>query len=233
MTRAEADAALQYIVKAEYGKAVEKHVGRSVPQHVFDGAVSPVYNLGVGSLQWKWAAALKRRDYAEAATLLKTTGTTAQGKKLRGLVTRRKEEAELILHGDYMIGNDAAPADPMADGALRKGERGKPVMDLQTALKALGHYDGAVDGIFGVGTQASVLSFQRATGLKADGIAGPATISALISASQTPAQPAKPIPAPTAPEKAPSGPVAAIVMGIIAIGGALYAILKANGVPLP
>lgn len=227
MTKAEADAALQYIVKAEYGKAVEKHLGRAVPQHVFDGAVSPVYNLGVGSLQWKWAAALKRRDYAEAATLLKTTGTTAQGKKLRGLVTRRKEEAELIEHGDYVIGNDATPADPMADGVLRKGERGKPVMDLQTALKALGHYDGAVDGIFGVGTQAAVLSFQRARSIKADGIAGPVTIGALFSEAVKPTQPTKPSPAPTAPEKSPK-PIAGLVgLLMLAIAGV---IAKLSGV---
>lgn len=54
--------------------------------------------------------------------------------------------------------------------------------------------------------------------------------------AEKPAQPRKPTPAPTAPakpEKAPSGPVAAIVAGLIAIGAALYAILKAIGAPLP
>lgn len=184
MTREQADKALIFICAMEYGAAVHRFLNRAVPQHVFDGAVSPVFNLGPGSLQWKWAAALKARDYAEAAELLRTTGTTAKGKKLKGLVTRRNEEAELIKNGDYTLGN--AASDPLADGMLVRGERGKPVADLQTRLKSRGLYAGAVDGIFGYGTEAAVLEFQRAAGLVADGYAGPRTLAALQAASPQP-----------------------------------------------
>ena len=65
-----------------------------------------------------------------------------------------------------------APADADA--------RGRPhVASLQVALRALGHYDGSIDGIRGPGTRAAVRSFQRSRGLAADGIVGPATRRAL------------------------------------------------------
>jgi len=133
MTREEADEVLQLLAAEEYGAALNKFLGsKKVAQHVWDGAFSPVFNLGPGSLNWKWAAALKRGDVTEAAKLLRTTGTTAKGKKLRGLENRRKEEAELIALGDYTVGK--VYADPLADGVLPRGERGQPVIDLQAAL---------------------------------------------------------------------------------------------------
>lgn len=197
MTRDEADDALRFMCEQEYGAAVNKHLGtKKVAQHVFDGAVSPVYNLGPGSLKWKWAVALKAGDVTEAAKLLRTTGTTAKGKKLNGLIKRRKEEAELLALGDYTVGK--VYADPMDDGMLIRGERGFEVLRLQKVLKSLGHYTGVVDGKFGIGTEAAVLSFQRAAGLKPDGWAGPATIEA-INAATTPAEPPVTAPAPDTP----------------------------------
>lgn len=179
ITRAEADAALVFMSDAEYGKAVSRFYGRDVAQHVFDGTTSPVFNLGPGSLEWKWAAAAKGGDIKRAADLLRTTGTTAKGKKLRGLEIRRKEEAELLEHGDYTIGTNVVYADPMTDGILVRGERGSPVYDLQAKLAALGFYTGTLDGNFGYGTEAAVMAFQRSKRLKADGWAGPKTLDAL------------------------------------------------------
>ena len=42
-----------------------------------------------------------------------------------------------------------------------------------------GFYSGAVDGVWGEGTQAAIQSFQRARGLQPDGQLGPATITAM------------------------------------------------------
>jgi N-acetylmuramoyl-L-alanine amidase len=58
-------------------------------------------------------------------------------------------------------------------------QRGDDVAELQERLAALGFDPGRVDGIFGEGTRASVASFQRDTGLVADGVAGPATLTEL------------------------------------------------------
>lgn len=64
-------------------------------------------------------------------------------------------------------------------GLLRKGSRGAAVAELQTILKSKGYYSGAIDGIFGSGTENAVKAFQRANGLAADGIVGPKTVAAL------------------------------------------------------
>lgn len=188
MAREEADEVLRLLAADEYGAALNKFLGtKKVAQHVWDGAFSPVFNLGPGSLNWKWAAALKRGDMTEAATLLRTTGTAAKGKKLQGLVNRRKEEAELIALGDYTVGK--VYADPLSDGVLRRGERGQPVIDLQKLLTDRGLYKGDLDGIFGYGTEAAVLEFQRGVGLEADGWAGPQTLKALAKAPASPPKP--------------------------------------------
>ena len=51
--------------------------------------------------------------------------------------------------------------------------------DVQTKLKVLGLYSGAIDGDFGPNTENAVKSFQTSKGLTADGVVGPKTKSAL------------------------------------------------------
>jgi GH24 family phage-related lysozyme (muramidase) len=214
MTRQEADAALIFLCAREYGKAVNDFLSPlKVRQHVFDGMTSPVYNLGPGSLKWKWAQAVKSGDLVEAAARLVNPGTTAKGKKLPGLVRRRKEEAALLQFGDYGSAAALVDPDPMADGMLVRGERGAAVLALQKQLLAGGFYTGAQDGIFGYGTEAAVLDFQRAKGLKADGYAGPVTLAALAPKPVTP-------PAPETPASEPPKPgnwVAALVAFVASI----------------
>lgn len=62
---------------------------------------------------------------------------------------------------------------------LKRGSRGELVKKVQTKLKNWGYYTGAVDGIFGSGTESAVKAFQRKNGLTADGIVGPRTAEAL------------------------------------------------------
>ncbi len=52
--------------------------------------------------------------------------------------------------------------------------------DLQTRLKKLGYYIGAIDGIIGVQTHQAILQFQKNNGLMIDGIVGPQTSRKLI-----------------------------------------------------
>ena len=211
ITREESDELLVLMFADEYGAAVAKFLGKDVPQHVFDGSASPVYNLGTGSLSWRWAAAVKAGDYGAAADLIRVTGTTAGGKRLKGLIARRKEEAELIATGDYSIGGKTAVvADAMADGVLRRGERGDEVKTLQGDLAKLGLYDQVVDGIFGYGTEAAVLSFQRqSAALDDDGVAGSKTLAAIVAAL---AGMPEPVPKPVSVEVV--DPAAAVVIPI-------------------
>ncbi len=67
-----------------------------------------------------------------------------------------------------------------ADAAvLKRGSRGDEVVTLQKKLKQWGYYDGAVDGVFGPGTEKAVQYFQRKNGLTADGVVGAKTAAAL------------------------------------------------------
>jgi hypothetical protein len=62
---------------------------------------------------------------------------------------------------------------------LKEGDKGWPTFALQRGLRTLG-YDIAADGDFGPNTDAAVKRFQTTANLTADGIAGPATQSALV-----------------------------------------------------
>ncbi|WP_295928505.1 peptidoglycan-binding protein [uncultured Xanthomonas sp.] len=81
----------------------------------------------------------------------------------------------------------AAGAAPMADGMLRKEERGPEVKALQERLNQLGYTDAEgrplrADGTFGDRTQYAVEAFQRDHRLDVDGIAGNDTLRALKTA---------------------------------------------------
>jgi len=60
----------------------------------------------------------------------------------------------------------------MAEPVLKRGSSEPVVRDLQQALKALGHDPGAIDGVFGAGTESAVKAFQQAREIPADGIVG-------------------------------------------------------------
>lgn len=58
---------------------------------------------------------------------------------------------------------------------LRRNSTGEAVERLQEALVKTGFYTGAIDGVYGQGTERAVRSFQSKYGLTADGKAGAAT----------------------------------------------------------
>lgn len=67
----------------------------------------------------------------------------------------------------------------LGDRALRLGNRGDDVKQLQVLLQAAG-YSPIADGDFGLGTNAAVKQFQQANSLDADGVAGTQTIMLLL-----------------------------------------------------
>ncbi len=80
--------------------------------------------------------------------------------------TAKKEEG-------YTVSQTAVAA------TLRQGAKGNEVKEVQRRLKQWGYYKGEVDGIFGKGTRAAVIAFQKKNGLTADGVVGKATYEAL------------------------------------------------------
>lgn len=182
ISRKESAEVLRILVDEEYGAAVNR-AAPHLKQHEYDGSAGVVFNCGGVALNWDWFDALKRGDVPMAANLLETTAITSKGVPLRGLRIRRKEEADLIEFADYSYGSHApSPPDAMSDGVLVRGERGPDVARLIFDLTRLGVYDGIPDDVFGRGTEAAVMAFQRMEGLKADGYAGPKTLEAIKKA---------------------------------------------------
>ncbi len=88
---------------------------------------------------------------------------------------------------------------PMPFRTLKKGAKGEDVYWLQMKLKEMGYYNGTVTGGYYGGTINAVKAFQKANGLKADGIAGEATQKAIYAdVLATPAPVATPGPTVTA-----------------------------------
>jgi hypothetical protein len=98
-----------------------------------------------------------------------TAGTTAQ--------------TEPATTGETETSATTEPAGTVPDDVtLQRGDDGDEVMQLQEALVALGYDVGEPDGSFGPATEEAVKKFQADAGLEADGIAGPATLSAVNEA---------------------------------------------------
>ena len=84
---------------------------------------------------------------------------------------------------------------------MKKNSKGEDVFWLQSKLKELGYYNGHIGGTYLDGTVNAVKAFQKDHGLKADGVAGEATLRLIYQeelATPTPAPTATPSPTPTA-----------------------------------
>lgn len=64
---------------------------------------------------------------------------------------------------------------------MRQGARGNITKLLQEKLVSFGYNTNGVDGIFGMGTKAAVIAFQKSKGLSADGIVGQNTWRKLLN----------------------------------------------------
>lgn len=71
-----------------------------------------------------------------------------------------------------------APA-PKSAPTLKIGSKGTAVTNMQNKLKKTGLYKGKINGSYDSATKNSIIAFQKKYKLKADGIAGPATLSKL------------------------------------------------------
>lgn len=102
-------------------------------------------------------------------------------------VDARFARQKTVLSGDDLRGVPAIPT-----RTLRAGLSGDDVRRWQAFLAERGHNPGPVDGIFGPLTRNGTLSFQRASGLAADGVAGPDTFRVALEqgfGSVTPPEP--------------------------------------------
>ena len=85
--------------------------------------------------------------------------------------------AGLAVDGDPGAKTCAA----LAKATLRRGHQGNLVYLLQGLLLGRGYYSGALDGDFGVLTEAAARNFQAEHGLLDDGVVGPKTWARLAA----------------------------------------------------
>lgn len=104
--------------------------------------------------------------------------------KLSSLYTAVTRLSELDSEGNTLGIGTVPPS-----SVLRQGSRGPDVITLQYLLNVIAEYYPGIpaptqDGIFGSGTQQSVIAFQRSMQLTPDGMVGPLTWRALYEAYQ-------------------------------------------------
>lgn len=180
ITSAEAERLLKTVVDREYLEAVEKGAPEAAANEK-GAAASLLYNCGLGAARWKWFAALARGDARLAGALMRTTATTARGRRLPGLVRRRAEEADIMALNRWPAWMKREP-----------GAAGLEADDLEQGLKwletlgflkvrhvndnpAMNRLAPGPDAI-----RAAVLAFQsQHKQLTADGILGRATLDQL------------------------------------------------------
>ncbi|UHS61062.1 peptidoglycan-binding protein [Agrobacterium vaccinii] len=176
ITAAQSDDILDAVLGAEYVPAVVAGSPTDRKQHELDAASSVTFNLGVGAMKWTWADLWRKGKTKAAAAHLASNYNTAKGKKLPGLVRRRREEALLFEKGTYTgvggVTKEVTAEPPVLPDPV--------VKEAQELLTTAGLNPGAVDGWMGAKTKAAVIAYQKAhPHLIADGIIGPATIAQL------------------------------------------------------
>ena len=184
ITAEQSDRILRTVIDGGYGKEVVAHSPANRTQYQMDAATSAAFNLGGRVVsKWTFGKLWRAGRLKAAADYLGSHYNTSKGKRLPGLVRRRKEEALLFDKGIY-TGVDTVAGSPEGVPRTetdRKPATGDPVVaDVQAMLKKRGFDPGEIDGWFGQNTRKAVLAYQMAhPHLKNDGIIGPATIAQL------------------------------------------------------
>lgn len=185
ISRAESDRLLKLALAKNYEPAVSKALS-GVAQHAFDGAVSFHFNTGAIA-RASWVKAYKASQWAAVRSGL-AAWKSGGGRVLPGLVTRRKEEADIIVLDQW-----PASLKPGASGAAAAaapaGETPAGVYaawyiqvepevkeQVRASLRQLGYEPGDRAGYV---LDATLREFQRKHGLTVDGLIGKATLATL------------------------------------------------------
>lgn len=141
-------------------------------QNEFDALVSFAVNIG-NIDQLTSCGTRSRKVIAEKMLLYVNSG----GKKLQGLVNRRKAEHDLFL-------SNSASTIELAQPTLRIRCKSDKVKILQHSLNTLFGTDLVIDGSYGKLTKAAVEKAQDIMGITIDGIYGPQTYASFQKRAQ-------------------------------------------------
>jgi len=115
------------------------------------------------------ANSLPVNGLADAATVMKLQSRTA---KVNPTPSNHPQVTAKTTTTNQTVNNNQ-------NSNIAKGDSGVEVKSLQERLRVAGYYTANSTGVFGVTTEAAVVSFQKANNLIADGIVGPATLKKL------------------------------------------------------
>ncbi|MBM7582270.1 N-acetylmuramoyl-L-alanine amidase [Caldicoprobacter guelmensis] len=147
-------------------------------------AAYPVLSVGSrGEAVVRLQQELKRQGYY---TYWQVTGY--YGPITRDAVMRFQKANGLVVDG---VAGPATQSVLYGNGyrTLKFGMRGLDVSRLQSALKQQGYFYANVTGYYGKVTENAVIAFQKAKGLRIDGIAGPQTQRVLFAGQASSQQP--------------------------------------------
>lgn len=155
ITQAQADAALIDRLENEFVPGVLRALdGAPVTQNQLDAMASLAWNIGVHAFAGSTVARMHRAGNYQAAAEAFSLWNKAGGVVLKGLTRRRQEEADL-----YARGAPPAPVTaPAATGPL------DAIKALQSVLAREGHYQAAIDGLWGRRSKAALNDLLAAAG---------------------------------------------------------------------
>lgn len=160
----------------------------------------PVLNLQKRLTELGYYVAKLTSDYQADDIAAVKAFQKANGLKVDGIAGY---ETQVLLYSDRAVPGPAFSATPTPEptptpslSTLRLGDTGNEVKSLQQRLIQLGYLSGKADGKFGSGTEAALKAFQKANGLKTDGVAGSTTLTKLYSPAASPVPTATPMPSP-------------------------------------
>lgn len=187
ITEAEALMLLKLVIETEYLPPVVKAIDAakaSVSKHAVSASTDMSYNCGAGALKWSWFKFLLAGNIAESAKRYRVTAQTSKGRKLPGLVRRRKEGALILEHNIWPSWQKSAKAIATSeDLKAALPDWRLPPEDAEqglTWLKQLGYFDGLIPTGDTQAVKAAVLAFQmQHPQLTNDGILGRATLDQL------------------------------------------------------
>lgn len=177
VTKKEAEDMLKADI-VRFENAVNKWDGKyHFTQNEFDALVSFTYNLGEGCLNQVTADGTRTKAQIADKMLLYYN---AGGKKIEGLVLRRKMERDLFLTTSGSTESiPEAEKYQIAIPTLRARCRGDKVKILQKNCNDFFGSGIQEDGIFGQKTKDAIIFMQSALGCTMDGIYGPITAGKL------------------------------------------------------
>lgn len=99
ITKSDALFLLGKLIAEDYAPSVLKRVKSAsgpVTPHAVAASIDMTYNCGAGALKWTWFKLLLAGKVGQAAARYRVTGTKSKGRRLPGLVRRRKEGAAIL-----------------------------------------------------------------------------------------------------------------------------------------